>query len=77
MAGKVQIKCINKTDRQSPHDRIKNIGGINPNGDRWRLTLNEAIQHIKNGKYSFYVSVNGNSVDVIIASHTGYEYLKN
>lgn len=76
MAGRVQIRCINKTDRQSPHERIRNIGGVNPDGGRWKLTLNEAIQHIKNDKYSFYVSVNGKSVDVIIARHTGYEYLK-
>lgn len=76
MAGNVQIKCINKSDRLNPHERIRNIGGVNPDGTRWKLTLNEAIQHIKNGKYSFYVSVNGKSVDVIIARHTGYEYLK-
>lgn len=76
MAGKVQIRCINKTDRLSPHERIKNIGGTNHDGGKWKLTLNEAIQSIKNDKYSFFVSVNGNSVDVIIANHTGYEYLK-
>lgn len=76
MASKVQIQCINKTDRQSPHERIRNIGGINPDGSRWRLTLSDAIQYIKNGTYSFFVSVNGRSVDVIIARHTGYEYLK-
>lgn len=76
MASRVQIQCINKTDRQSPHERIRNIGGINPDGSRWRLSLNDAIQYIKNGTYSFFVSVNGNSVNVIIARHTGYEYLK-
>jgi hypothetical protein len=37
----------------------------------------DAIASIKNGKYSFYVSRDGNTVDVIIArSHLGHEYLK-
>jgi len=77
MADNIEIKCINKTDRTSAHERIKSIGGVNPNGTRWKLSLEQAIKDIEDGKYRFYVSVNGSSVWVIVAvSAAGNKYLK-
>ncbi|HEV7164699.1 MAG TPA: DUF3892 domain-containing protein [Gammaproteobacteria bacterium] len=77
MAESVQIQCINKSDRFNPHERIRNVGGINPNGGRWILSENDAIAGIENGKWQFYVSVGGNSVWVVIAkSAAGHKYLK-
>ena len=64
----IQIKCINKSDRYDPHERIKNIGGTNPNGERWKLTQQEAVEGIETGKYDFYVSVQGKTVPVIVAT---------
>lgn len=76
MAQRVQIQCINKSDRQSPHERIRFIGGVYRDGSRWRMSLTDAIQSIKDGRYLFFVNVGGKEVDVIIARHTGNEYLK-
>lgn len=77
MADNIQIKCINKTDRTSAHERIKSIGGVNSNGTRWKLSLEQAIKDIEAGKYRFYVSVSGTSVWVIVAvSAAGNKYLK-
>jgi len=77
MAENIQIKCINKSDRTSAHERIKSIGGVNPSGTRWKLSLEQAIKDMEAGKYRFYVSVNGDSVGVIIAvSAAGNKYLK-
>ena len=77
MAQNVQIHCINKTPRMEAHERIRNIGGVNADGTRWRLTLAEAIDGIEAGKWQFYVSVSGKSVWVGIAvSAWGNKYLK-
>lgn len=77
MTIQVEILCINKTDRFNAYERIRSIGGKNPNGERWRLSLNDAIEGLENGKWSFFVSSAGRTVSVVVAtSHTGNKYLK-
>ena len=67
MPSRHEIKCVNKTDRYNPHERIRAIGGQNPDGSFLKLTQEEAIQGIEAGKWSFYVSVRGRIVNVIVA----------
>lgn len=77
MATNVQIQCINKTDRMNPHERIKSIGGVNSDGSRWKLTLEEATQGVKSDKWRFWTVAGDKSVWVVIArSAQGNEYLK-
>ncbi|MBA4375800.1 MAG: DUF3892 domain-containing protein [Anaerolinea sp.] len=77
MVIRAQIMCINKSDRTNFYERIKFIGGVNPDGKRWKLSEDVAIIGIEQGQYSFYVSVRGVSVDVVIAkTDTGKKYLK-
>lgn len=72
-----EVKCINKSDRYNPHERIVSIGGMNPNGTLWKLSQEEAIKGIESRKWNFHVSQGGRTVDVIVAtSRYGNKYLK-
>jgi hypothetical protein len=74
MADNVLIQCINKRDRQSPHERISHVGGSS-NGV-WKLAVEEAIVGIETGRWRFYTNVNGQAVWVIVAVNEGRKYLK-
>jgi hypothetical protein len=70
--ARLQVKCITKRgNHYDPHERIQAIGG-----DGWKKSEDEAIRDIENGTNSFYVSVSGRTVDVIVATHNGRKYLK-
>jgi len=74
MADRHQITCINKSNRNDPHDRITHVGGQGK--ERWKITQQEAINGIEQGKWDFYVNVGGKSVNVIVAERNGRKYLK-
>lgn len=71
MAISRQIKCINKSDRYNPHERIISVGG-----DWGKISQPEAIRSIENGTYSYFVKVGIYDAKVIIATHNGNKYLK-
>ena len=74
----IEVKCINKSERYNPHERIINIGGTNADGTRWKLSQPDAIAGIESGKWQFYVSrPKEDTVKVIVAvSPYGNKYLK-
>ena len=73
----IEIKCINKSDRYDPHERILRVGGINQAGERWSRSQTEAIAGIESGKWSFHVHRGGHTVRVVVAvSRFGNKYLK-
>lgn len=78
MAKSVQIKCIHKSNRASAHERITHVGGTNQDGSHWKLPQEQAIQGMKEGKWSFFVErPDGHRVSVTIArSAARHEYLK-
>ncbi len=76
MATKVEIRCINKSNSFNPHDRIINVGGVNADRTRWKLSQTEAIRFIVKDTYLFYIK-RGRKMDyVVIASQSGWKYLK-
>jgi hypothetical protein len=78
MARHLHIRCIVKTDRTSPHERIHAIGGVNSDGSRWTLTQDQAISQIEAGASVFYVESGvGHRFDLIVAvDDGGNKYLK-
>jgi hypothetical protein len=53
MAVDIEVKCIKKSHRDDPHERIHGIGGVNANGTRWYLAEGDAIAGIDQGKWRF------------------------
>ena len=76
MTINVRVTCINKTNSKNPHERIQNIGGVNPDGTSWKLSEQEAVAGIENGKWKFYVNVDGKTVWAIVATRLCRKYLK-
>jgi Protein of unknown function (DUF3892) len=58
---------VNRTDPTSADDRIHHVGGINADGSRWKLSEDEAIAAIKDGRWMFSATCNGRKVRVVIA----------
>jgi len=67
----LQITCINKTDRFNPHERIQNVGGPG-----FKFSQPDVIRCIEQGIHSFYVSVGGYTINVIVVVHNGNKYIK-
>jgi hypothetical protein len=75
MATRREVTCINKSDRQNPHERITHIGGVH-NGVRWKLRQEDAIAGIENKTMEFFVRKGGHIVEVIVGIRLGRKYLK-
>lgn len=77
MTYTAQIRCINKTDRDSSWERITHVGGVNSDGTRWRQTQEQTFREIEDRSWEFYVEVRGDRVDVVVAtSRYGNKYIK-
>lgn len=75
MVNTAQIKCISRTERMNPHERLTHVGGYRDS--QWKITLQDAIGKIERGECAFVVQADRRMVGVIVAvSHTGKKYLK-
>ena len=77
MASRHQICCVTRSAFLNHHQRIRGVGGVNPDGSRWKLGEAEAIAAIEAGRWEFYISRGRHDVAVLVAtSRYGSKYLK-
>jgi hypothetical protein len=71
----MQIKCISRSEKMNPHERITHVGGYE--SSQWKMTLNDAIGKIESGEQTFFIQAPRRTVAVILAvSPSGKKYLK-
>jgi hypothetical protein len=77
MRQSIRVECVVRTDRVSPHHRIRAIGGLSREGDRWRLSEEAAISAIENERATFYLErPKGHRIDLVVGQGLGKTYLK-
>jgi hypothetical protein len=76
MVKKARIRCVTKTGREAPHECISDVGGLNASGTRWKQSQQQTISEIESGTWEFFVTREGETAGVIVASHQGHKYLK-
>ena len=73
----IRVECIVRTDRVSPHHRIRAIGGRGRDDAAWRLSEEAVIEALDNERATFYVEWPlGHRVDVVAAQGLGKRYPK-
>jgi hypothetical protein len=77
MRQSIRVECVVRTDRVSPHHRIRAIGGRGRDGEAWRLSEEAAIAAIENERASFYVErPKGHRIDLVVGQGLGKTFLK-
>jgi len=73
-----RIDCINKPDRNSPHERITAVGGPKPDGaGRWKETTDNVIRFIEKNQHRFYTHEGDKTAWVgVRVSAAGNKYLQ-
>jgi len=73
----LRVDCVVRTDRVSPHHRIRAIGGRSRDGQAWRLSEDAAIVAIEQERASFFVEwPRGRRIDLVVGQGLGKTYLK-
>lgn len=77
MAIRYRICCVTRSNLLNHDRRIRDIGGVNPDGARWRITEAQAIVAIEAGRWSFVVEREGRDLPIVVAtSKYGLKYIK-
>ena len=76
MADNVEVKCIKKTNRTDPHERIHGIGGVNADGGRWICHLMTQLPGLKLANGNLYFSSVVNRFGLSSRLNNGHKYLK-
>ncbi len=73
-----RIDCVNKPNRNSPHEHITHVGGPNPDGSgRWKETVPNVVRMIEQKTHRFYTAEGGATAWVgVRTSAAGNKFLQ-
>lgn len=72
----VQVTCINKQQRQNPHEGITHLGG-GSGANRWRWTRQQVIESIEAKTNTFYtLDRNGRRANVGVVDGPNGKYVR-
>jgi hypothetical protein len=72
-----RIDCVNKPNRNSPHEHITQVGGPKPDGSRWKDPVANVIGFIESKQHRFYTKEGNVSAWVEVrTSVTGHKFLQ-
>ncbi|WP_200979779.1 hypothetical protein [Echinicola sp. 20G] len=63
---RIRIHCSIKINRGPLKGTVERIGGINNNGEKWNISIQEALKGTKSGLWEFYVL--DNNVEVTLSA---------
>ena len=52
---RLRIFCSRKKTTPSNSIEITHVGGVNASGERWNISVKDAIQRIQSGENSFFI----------------------
>ncbi len=67
----IQVTCVNKPDRNSPHEHITHLGGRT-----WRKTVQDVITSIENHTDTFYTDDGRKRANVQVRERNGKKYVQ-
>jgi Protein of unknown function (DUF3892) len=70
------VSFLNRAYSLDPLERVENIGGVNSDHTRWKLSQAAAISAIEAGTDEFFVNAEGGPVKLVVLTHQGQKYLK-
>ena len=77
MASRHQICRVARSEFENHHQRLRHVGGINPDGSSWKITELDAIAGIEAGRWRFFIAYQGREWDVVVTlSKYGRKYLR-
>jgi len=67
---RLRILCAKKLPKTSVEGNITHIGGVNGSGEKWTVSVREAIAGIDTGTYEFFVVEKFDEIPVKITGNT-------
>jgi hypothetical protein len=70
------VSFVSRAYSHDPLEQIENIGGLNSDHTRWKLSQTAAISAIESGTDEFFVNTENGPIKLIVLTHQGQKYLK-